>query len=151
MKKLLLTESQAKLLMEEIDKNDSIQKLLFNDSGDISLIIENNNDKEIKIIIKVGKKEIDEKIVSIKLTKISLHNEDNNKDYDVFDLKMFINDSICNFGIENKILSKIIEQGYSPISLKLSNTNCCIEDIICNFDTIPMTNNNQDILGYIIK
>ena len=46
MKKLLLTESQTKLLMEEIDKNDSIQKLLFN-CDNISLLYNEDNNGEI--------------------------------------------------------------------------------------------------------
>ena len=35
MRKILLTESQAKLILEEIDKNDSIQKLIFCGPSDI--------------------------------------------------------------------------------------------------------------------
>lgn len=35
MRKIILTESQAKLLLEEIDKNDSIQKLIFCEPSDI--------------------------------------------------------------------------------------------------------------------
>lgn len=150
MKKLLLTESQAKLLMEEIDKNDSIQKLLFN-CDNISLLYNEDNNGEINISFQVDSKNIDDKIISLKLNKTLLHNEALNKDYTVFDCKFFLNESICNLEVESKILSKIIQKGYSPILLKLKNTNCSIEDIVNNFDTIPLTNNNEDILGYIIK
>ena len=118
MKKILLTESQAKLLFEEIEKNDTIQKLIFCEPSDITFDItdELSDGKHLggdlfRITPVVGGKRIGSDYLSLLGEKVGLD------DGDYFQLYINVNPDIRRLGIANKLYTSFINQGNSICSL----------------------------------
>ena len=115
MRKILLTESQAKLILEEIDKNDSIQKLIFCDPSDIEFEVSDEipagapvNTHTLKII--VNGKEIDSSYLSLLFKEVNVDGEL------YYQLYVNVNEDLRRLGIAYKIYLSFILKDY-PVCL----------------------------------
>jgi hypothetical protein len=118
MRKVILTESQAKLLLEEIDKNDSIQKLIFCNPSDIQFEVSN----EIPAGVSVSRnlfhltpvidgKEIDGKFLNFLAEEVKINGEQ------YYQLHINVNKEIRRLGIAYKLYLAFLLQDYPVCSL----------------------------------
>ena len=115
MRKILLTESQAKLILEEIDKNDSIQKLIFCDPSDIKFEVSDEipagapvNTHTLKVF--VNGKEIDSSYLSLLFKEVNVDGEL------YYQLYTNVNKDLRRLGIAYKIYLSFILKDY-PVYL----------------------------------
>lgn len=118
MKKILITESQAKLISEEIYKNNLIQKIVFCKPEDITFKMYNGVptgvpvNRQFNVLVPI----IDG--VEIPRDLIKLECEEYNVDDELFwQLHIEINNEIRRMGIAEKIYIAFIEKGNKVVSL----------------------------------
>ena len=140
MRKIILTESQAKLLLEEVDKNDTIQKLIFCNPYDIEFKVSRSNIDLPVLIPIIGGKEINERYVKVSFEEI---HPDNNTHYV---LHIEVNPKLRRLGIAYKIYLSLILKDYPicnlyPLSeeikklwLKLANESGIVVSDLINKD-----------------
>ena len=130
MKKILLTESQVKLITEEIDKNDSIQKLIFANPSDIDF---EEDDTVIpsgipvsrgycRLIPVVDGKKISEKYVRLTAEEVRI------KEHVVYQLHIYVDYNIRRLGIAEKLYTAFILQGYPVCSLFVNRASSFYKD-----------------------
>ena len=118
MRKVILTESQAKLLLEEIDKNDSIQKLIFCDPSDIKFEVSNEVPDGVSVSRRlyhltpvIDGKEIDGRYLNFLAEEVKI----NGKQY--YQLHINVNKEIRRLGIAYKLYLAFILEDYPVCSL----------------------------------
>ena len=118
MRKVILTESQAKLLLEEIDKNDSIQKLVFCDPSDIKFEVSNEVPAGVSVsrglyhlTPVINGKEIDGKYLNFLAEEVKI----NGKQY--YQLHINVNKEIRRLGIAYKLYLAFLLEDYPVCSL----------------------------------
>ena len=123
MRKVILTESQAKMLLEEIDKNDSIQKLVFCDPSDIKFDVSNEiragasvNGGFYRLTPIIDGKEIDGKFLDFLAEGIVIDGEQ------YYQLYINVNKEIRRLGIAYKLYLAFIMQDYPVCSLYKNRT-----------------------------
>ena len=130
MKKVLLTESQIRLINEEIDRNDSIQKLIFADPSEIEF---EEDDSVIptgvpvsrgycRLIPVIDGKKIDEKYVKFSAEEIRIKNSV------IYQLHIYIDYGIRRLGIAEKLYTAFILQGYPACSLYSNRASSFYKD-----------------------
>lgn len=122
-KRILITESQAKLLMEEIDKNDSIQKLIFSEPSSIKFVATNEvpdgmtvHGSCYRLTPIVDGKKIEDRFVSLFANPITINDER------YFRLYIDVDPEIRRLGIAEKLYTSFLMQGH-PICYLCSNRN----------------------------
>ena len=105
MRKVILTESQAKLLLEEIDKNDSIQKLIFCEPSDIKFNVSDGEGYCMLMPV------IDGKIIGQDYLKIVVNEVNIGKDR-YYQLGLDVNKDLRRLGIAYKIYAAFVLQDY---------------------------------------
>lgn len=118
MRKVILTESQAKLLLEEIDKNDSIQKLIFTNPSDIQFEVSNEVPAGISVSRNIfhltpviDGKEIEGRYVNFLAEEVKVGGEL------YYQLHINVNKDIRRLGIAYKLYMAFILQDYPVCSL----------------------------------
>lgn len=107
MRKVILTESQAKLILEEINKNDSIQKLIFCDPSDIKFELSDEGEYDYGVIVPI----IDGKTIGEEYLKIFI--DELKIDNDVYyQLRVKVNKDLRRLGIAYKIYVAFVSKGY---------------------------------------
>lgn len=130
MKKVLLTESQIRLIKEEVDRNDSIQKLIFADPSEIEF---EEDDSVIptgvpvsrgycRLIPVIGGKKIDERYVKFSAEEIRVKNTV------IYQLHIYVDYSIRRLGIAEKLYTAFILQGYPACSLYTNRASSFYKD-----------------------
>lgn len=115
MKKVLLTESQVRLITEEVDKNDSIQKLLFADMSAIQFQkVADMSAKSYSLIPVINGKKISDKQVKLTAEEIKV------KDKTLYQLHIDVNYNIRRLGIAEKLFTAFILQG-NPVCTMFSD------------------------------
>lgn len=130
MKKILLTESQIKLIKEETDKNDSIQKLIFADPSEITFEEDDNvipsgvpvNRGYCRLIPVIDGKKIDEKYVRFSAEEVHV------KNHVIYQLHIYVDYSIRRLGIAEKLYTAFILQGYPACSLYVNRASSFYKD-----------------------
>lgn len=106
MRKILLTESQVRLLTEEIDKNDSIQKLLFtNDFSKITFNDDEDGNGVHHFTPVVDGKKITDKFVKLTAEEVKVKNTI------LYAVDIEIGYEIRRLGIAERILTALILSG----------------------------------------
>ena len=108
MKKVLLTESQVKLITEEIDKNDSIQKLLFTDPAEIEFEKVGAGNGSCQFLPVVDGKKITGKFVVLTGEEVKI------KNVTFYNLKIEVSFNIRNLGVAAKLFTAFI-LNYGPV------------------------------------
>lgn len=108
MTKILLTESQVKLITEEIDKNDSIQKLLFTDPSEITFEKCDTDGDSCHYIPVVKGKKITDKFVTLTGEKVKVNNTV------LYNLNIEVSYGIRNLGIAARLFTAFI-LNYGPV------------------------------------
>ena len=115
MKKVLLTESQIRLINEEIDRNDSIQKLLFTEPSEIKFekkdCVSSAGTHVIRLIPVINGKKISEKQVKLSAEEIKVKNTV------MYQLDIDVNYNIRRLGVAEKLYTAFILQGNPVCSL----------------------------------
>ena len=130
MKKVLLTESQIRLINEEIDRNDSIQKLIFADPSEIKF---EEDDCVVpagvpvsrgycRLIPVIDGKKIDEKYVKFTAEEIRV------KNHAIYQLHIYVDYTIRRLGIAEKLYTAFILQGYPACSLYCNRASSFYRD-----------------------
>lgn len=121
MKKVLLTEAQVKLLTEEINKNDSIQKLIFSNPSEIKFEVSDEAPSGIptsralyRLTPVIDGKEIDGQFVNFLAEEVNLGGET------FYQLHINVDYDIRRLGIAEKLYTAFLTQGY-PVCSLLSN------------------------------
>lgn len=120
MVKIIVSESQIRRLAEEIDKNDTIQKLISADSSSIDFEAEetmggiSKRHHLYQIYPIIDGKRITTEYVSLLGEPINLDGDD------WYQLHIRVNENIRRYGIAYKLYTAFIEQGY-PICSLFSN------------------------------
>ena len=124
MKKVLLTESQIKLINEEINKNDTIQKLIFADASEITFEVDDSviprgipvSRGYCRLIPIIDGKKIEEKYVKFSAEEVPI------KNIVAYQLHIYVDYSIRRLGIAEKLYTAFILQGYPACSLYTNRT-----------------------------
>ena len=114
MKKIILTESQARLLLEEIDKNDSIQKLIFCEPSDIEFEVSNDvpgGTPIFRLTPVVDGKKITSKYLNFTAEEVKVNEEQ------YYQLHIDVNEELRRLGIAYKLYVAFILQDYPVCSL----------------------------------
>ena len=118
MRKIILTESQAKLLLEEIDKNDTIQKLIFCEPSDIEFEVASAVPNGVsvgrgifQVIPVIDGKEVGTRYVSFLAEEVNVNGEN------WYQLHIRINEDLRRMGIAYKLYMAFILQDYPVCSL----------------------------------
>ena len=119
MRKILLTESQAKLILEEIDKNDSIQKLIFCDPSDIEFDVSDEIPAGAPVNAHVLKafvcgKEIDSLYLDLSFDEVNVNGEL------YYQLFIDVNEELRRLGIAYKVYLSFVFKDY-PVCLLFEN------------------------------
>ena len=130
MRKVLLTEAQVRLINEEIDRNDSIQKLIFADASEITFEEDDNvipsgvpvSRGYCRLIPIIDGKKIDEKYVRFTAEEISI------KGKIIYQLHIYVDYNIRRLGIAEKLYTAFILQGYPACSLNINRTSSFYKD-----------------------
>lgn len=133
MRKILLTESQGKMLFEEIDRNDTAQKLALCKPEDITFkeTDESYGKGEIfRVVPVIDGKEIDDAYVSLLVENINI------SDRKYYQLHIKVNESLRNLGIAYKIYVAFIKQGHQVCSFFKNRERSFYSDKTTN-DSIP--------------
>ena len=144
MRKVLLTESQVRLIKEEVDKNDSIQKLIFTNADDVEF---KKSADGIRVIPVVDGKEISNKFISI---------EDETIDYNgkkLHQLKINVNPQIRHLGIAQKMFEAFILRGFPTCFMYDINPELCVDSLWGEIMKNPKIRvkklNNNGVLGIL--
>ena len=115
MKKVLLTESQIRLINEEIDRNDSIQKLLFTEPSEIKFekedSVSSTGSPVSRLIPVIDGKKIGENQVKLSADEIKVKNTV------MYQLHIDVNYNIRRLGVAEKLYTAFILQGNPVCSL----------------------------------
>lgn len=111
MRKVLLTEAQVRLINEEIDRNDSIQKLIFKDASEIDFELCAQDTHNFTLIPVIDGKKIGPEQVFFKAERITLNNQI------FYQLHIEVNYNIRRLGIAEKLYTAFILKGYPVCSL----------------------------------
>ena len=130
MRKVLLTESQVRLIKEEVDKNDSIQKLIFTDPSKIKFEVDDTvipngipvNRGYCRLIPIIDGKKIGEQYVRFTAEEIPY------KDKAIYQLHIYVDYGIRRLGIAEKLYTAFILQGYPACSLYVNRTASFYKD-----------------------
>ena len=107
--------------MEEIDRNDSIQKLIFCDPSDIEFKVMNEMSDTLCFLPVVDGKKIDDRYVSFKAKKVNVGGKES------YCIHIDVNEELRRLGIAFKLCVALILDGYSicylvkdtlPLSIK---------------------------------
>lgn len=129
MKKVLLNESQMNLLLEEIKKNDLIQKLIFADPEKIDFEAESAIPAGVSVsrgmyYVKpiIDGTEIPTEYVKLMAEEVKV----NGNEY--YQLHIYVNPELRRLGIALKLYTAFIKQGYSICSLYSNRTASFYKD-----------------------
>lgn len=119
MKKLLLTESQARLLLEEVDKNDSIQKLILSAPEDIKFDIQKDmsNNGVLPVELKINNKNITDKYIKLSLKQVKINGEL------FYHINIWVNDELRRMGIAYKVCYSFIKEGNPVCNIEKYSNN----------------------------
>ena len=125
MKKILLTEAQVRLITEEIDKNDSIQKLIFADTSDIEFVEDDSvipsgipvSRGYCRLIPVIDGKEISEQFVRFSAEEVRYNGKT------IYQLHIYVAPEIRRLGVAEKLYTAFILQGYPACSLYTNRTS----------------------------
>ena len=145
MKKVLLTESQVRLIKEEVNKNDTIQKLLFTDADKVKFIDDLDGSRIIPV---VDGKKIGDKFVKVDVVKVPYN------DKELSQLNIEVEPGIRHLGIAEKLFEAFILSGkpacfiYGDEGL---NPDSLWGEIAKNTKIKVKRLNGNGIMGYIKK
>jgi len=147
MRKILLNESQIRLLTEEINKNDSIQKLIFSNPSDVSFDVSGVQGK-FKLTPVIGGKKIGDDFITLTADEVNIGGGT------AYQLHIKIDKGLRRLNIAEKIYTAFIMQGYPVCSNKKYHNNKAVEGLWKKLKNNPLihieeleTNGN---LGVII-
>ena len=145
MKKILLTESQVRLIKEEVNKNDTIQKLLFTDADKVKFIDDLDGNRIVPV---VDGKQIGDKFVKVEVIKVPYN------DKELSQLNIEVEPDIRHLGIAEKLFEAFILGG-KPACFIYGDEGLIPDSLwgeIAKNDKIKVKRlKNNGVMGYLKK